>query len=474
MFFKEGLNGMIELVNSFVEMHQLVSENSPIVIGVSGGPDSLALLHYMNEMSKEKQLTIVVAHVDHMFRGKQSEDDLRFVEQFCRNLGIRCESVQIDVTSYQVKNRMSAQVAARECRYRFYEQIMRKYNAESLALGHHGDDQIETILMKLTRGSSALGYAGIQVKRPFTNGQLIRPFLCVTKDMITQYCEKHRLEPRYDPSNEKRDYTRNRYRHSMLPFLKQENQQVHMHFQQFSEKLTQDEMLLMELTEEKMNKVMKRNKDHTIQLDVELFEVMPISLQRRGIQLILKYLYKDSNPDLSSIHIESLLSLLEKDQPSGTLHFPQGLRITRSYHTCTFSFFQKEAEPYCMKIEENSSINLENGYELVSKSWGEYPQNLLGNERFIIDSEEVTLPLYVRSRKNGDKMSLKGMNGTKKVKDIFIDEKVPRESRDIWPIVTDSEGVIIWIPLLKKSPFEADNKSKSKYITLTYSKQRIL
>lgn len=248
----------VEKVDKFAKQHDVLEEHSTIVVGVSGGPDSLALLYYLLEKREEKKLKIVVAHVDHMFRGDESYEDLQFVENLCRKIGVICETIRINVSQYQQQYGMNAQVAARECRYAFLERIMKKYDARYVALGHHGDDQMETILMRLVRGSTPKGYAGIAVKRPFHSGYVIRPLLAVTKEEINAYCKRLGVTPRMDPSNEKEVYTRNRLRKYVLPYLKEENPHVHERFQNFSMLMQEDEAYLQELAFEKMNKVITK------------------------------------------------------------------------------------------------------------------------------------------------------------------------------------------------------------------------
>ncbi|MDR4888524.1 tRNA lysidine(34) synthetase TilS [Fredinandcohnia sp. QZ13] len=460
---------MIEKVNRFIKKHELIKKGSTIIVGVSGGPDSLALLHYLFHHYKE--VTLIAAHVDHMFRGKESEEDLLYVKDFCESFQIPFESIQIDVTSYKKEHGLSSQVAAREVRYEFFNEVMQKHKADYLALGHHGDDQIESILMRLVRGSKGIGYAGMQIKRPFSCGEIIRPFLSVTKADIEEYCREWRLSPRRDPSNEKDDYTRNRFRHHVLPFLKQENPAVHEHFLQFNQYMTEDNEVLDELTIEKMNKVMKRNEDNEIEIEIPPLLAMPKSLQRRGIQLILNYLYKELPPSLSAVHIDNLLTFLANNHPSGELHFPAGLRIVKSYESCTYTYTDRKenVSPYRFHIDTPGLYKLEDGSEIKSQVWKNYPNDLVGNDCFVIDPDNIQLPIYVRTRKIGDKMRLKGMNGSKKVKDIFIDEKIPLNRRDHWPIVEDEQGKILWLPGLKKSSYEASCKTKSHYIVLQYT-----
>ncbi|MFC0274281.1 tRNA lysidine(34) synthetase TilS [Metabacillus herbersteinensis] len=458
----------MEKFHLFVNKHESLLRYSVVVVGVSGGPDSLALLHQFLKIRKKLQLTIIAAHLDHMFRGKQSESEMIFVQQFCERHDISCETKQIHVAAYADKFNLSTQAAARTCRYDFFKEIMVKHNAGVLALGHHGDDQVETILMRLVRGSIGSALAGIPAKRKFDTGTIIRPFLSLSKDQLLDYCHVHNLNPRFDPSNEKLDYTRNRFRKRVLPFLKEENPLVHARFQYFSETTLEDEMYLQELTKEKMNTVLKRKEKQEVEIDTELFCDLPLPLQRRGIQLILNYLYENIPSSLSSIHIEGLQTLLSREHPSGSLDYPGGLKVIKSYQLCLFTFEHKQFEPYCYTLEIPSMLNLPNGY-IIKSDIEKNIHEKNGNHTFIINRSFLTGPLLIRTRKPGDKIKVKGMNGTKKVKDIFIDEKVPLHSRSLWPIVEDGNGNILWIPSLKKSIFEG-GEGEDDYVVLHYKK----
>ncbi|MGG2090641.1 tRNA lysidine(34) synthetase TilS [Priestia aryabhattai] len=457
---------MEKQVNNFMTKHQLLSAGSTVIVGISGGPDSLALLHFLWSLKEQKSLTIIAAHVDHMFRGKESQQDMEYVQNYCKQLNIKCEAKQIDVTAYQKERKLSSQVAARECRYTFFTHVMKKYKANLLALGHHGDDQIETMLMRMVRGSTMNGYAGMQPKRPYGDGFIIRPFLAVTKEEINGYCKLHGLTPRIDLSNEKDSYTRNRFRHYVLPFLKQENAAVHEKFQQFSENLHEDQAYLEELTTDVMNKVMRKKLQNEILIDRDCFLRIRKPLQRRGIQLILNYLYKEIPPTLSSAHVDTLVGFCESDKPSGTLDFPNGLRIIRSYNDCLFTFNEGNIEPYEFIVPIPGVVELPNGHQLICEIHNKV-EDIKGNDVFLLDEAHDLQSLKVRTRKNGDKMRVKGMKGHKKVKDIFIDEKIPLHFRDHWPVVEDSQGTILWLPGLKKSAYEL-HTHKSRYVILYY------
>jgi tRNA(Ile)-lysidine synthase len=456
-------------VNAFLERHNFQLHNKAIAVGVSGGPDSLALLDYLWKRREEWSLDIVAVHVDHMFRGDESYQDALFVKEFCKQRGISLEMKRVDVPAYIRESGLSSQQAARECRYQFFEEIMGKYQLQYLALGHHGDDQVETVLMRLTRGSSGKARAGIPFSRKFGRWLVFRPFLCLTKDELEEYCTVNGLEPRIDPSNVKEYYSRNRFRKSVLPFLKEENPAVHEHFQRFSEELQMDEDYLIELTREKLNKVMKKE-DSGITINISSFQQMPMPLQRRGIKLILNYLYKDRPASLSAIHIEKIFSIIRNPHPSGTLDFPSGLRIIRSYGNCHFQLNPPKRHNYCFEVSGTDKVILPNGDMIQAQLLHDVSDMEPSRNRFLIDLEQSGIPLTVRNRRNGDRMTLKGMTGSKKVKDIFIDMKIPLAQRDEWPIVTDIEGRILWLPGLKKSIHEASEKGNT-LLLLTYIKQ---
>ncbi len=459
----------VQKVNAFVAKHEMLCAGAKVVVAVSGGADSLALLYYLMERKEREDLFIVVAHVDHMFRGEESWQDLLYVRGICEQLQVPFESARIPVASYQKEHHLGAQTAARECRYRFLEEVMNKYKANALALGHHGDDQVETILMRLVRGSSMKGYAGMSLKRAFSNGVIIRPFLAVTKQEIEQYCYNKGIVPRVDPSNNKDTYTRNRFRKYVLPRLKEENPVVHEKFQAFSKFIQEDEDYLQELAIQKMNKVIRKENETQVVLSIPDFESLPMPLQRRGIQLILNYLYNSKLPSsLSSIHIEQVLSFLKRSHPSGSLDFPEGLKVTRTYEECSFGFLEEKAAPFSYAMSVPGTVILPNGDELTAEISKEIP-SLNDGTVFVVPKGIISPPLVVRSRMNGDRMHIRGMNGSKKIKAIFIEEKVPKHKREEWPIVCDAKGTILWLPLLKQASVNLEEAAEeASYIIIRY------
>ncbi|MGN1400642.1 MAG: tRNA lysidine(34) synthetase TilS [Bacillus sp. (in: firmicutes)] len=453
-------------VNDLIEKRHLLKQGDRILVGVSGGPDSLALLHYLASVKGRFDLHIVAAHVDHMFRGQESYEDYLFVEEICKKWDIPFEGTRVDVPRYIKETAKSPQVAARELRYGFYKDCMVRRELDKLALGHHGDDQMETMLMRIARGATGSARAGIPVKRSWDGREIIRPFLSVTKKEIEQYCVRNGLEPRIDKSNEKPSYTRNRIRKDILPALKRENPKAHEHFQRFSEQLREDEDFLWKLAQEKLEPFWVRKQGFS-EIEICSFLQMSKPLQRRAIQLILNYLYFERHEELSALHIESIIHLLQSSHPSGELHLPGGLRVIRSYEKCLFAFSQKKMKPYSLSIRIPGMTTLPDGRTIHAVYSEKQEGAQHGNDVFCFEAGSVRLPLTVRSRLNGDRIQLKGLTGSKKVKDIFIDAKIPVAERDVWPIVEDGDGNIIWIPGLKKSNQDSKGEQAS-FITLKY------
>jgi tRNA(Ile)-lysidine synthase len=441
-------------VKEFINKHDLIRSGDVIVTAVSGGPDSLALLHFLHDYRKLLGITVIAAHLDHMFRGEESYQELLFVQEFCRKHDIPFYGECINVAEEMKTIKEGGQEAARHFRYKFLKEVMEKTSATKLALGHHGDDQVETILMRLTRGSGGVTRAGIPVKRQFASGEIIRPFLSVNKEMIEEYCRSKSLEPRRDPSNEKMGYTRNRFRKRVVPFLKEENPAVHEQFQRFSEELKQDETLLEELTRQSLNKVWNNTFSF---LHINGFLTMPLPLQRRSIHLILNYLYKAKPSSLSSVHIYDVLGILKGKSPNISLDLPEGLKVTRSYDKCYFHFddLPDVSSDYCYRLLVNREVEIPDGSQFVLKE-------KIGCEKdaeldyLLINLDKVTLPLAVRTRKPGDKIKLKGLNGTKKLKNLFIDEKIPLHERNSWPIVVDADENVLWVPGIRKSNYDME------------------
>ena len=456
-------------VMSFLKKKQVELENKIIVVGVSGGPDSMALLHFLYEQQKGASFQLVAVCLDHMFRKEQSYEEALFVLDFCKQRNIVCEIKRVNVPQYIQQHHVSTQVGARECRYQFYEEVMNKYNADYLALAHHGDDQVESIMMRLTRGATGKARAGIPFMREFATGFIIRPFLCLTKEEIMHYLERENVEYRLDPSNEKDDYLRNRIRHAILPVLKKENQSVHQHFQRMSEDIIEDEELLEVLTKRELEAFIPFNKEDEIQFSINQFNQLPIPLQRRGIHLILNYLYKNRAVSLTFTHVDQIFSVLSSEHPSVEINLPQGLKMIRAYDNCKFSFVEEIMDGYEIEITTVGTFFLPTK-EVLQVDYERDKSDKISEWEIFLPFNNETFPLTVRTFKEGDRIKLPNMNGMKKVNRLFIDEKIPLAHRKKWPILVANTGEILWVLGLRKTDWDYNTHNEKGYIKIFYNK----
>ncbi|PPA68550.1 tRNA lysidine(34) synthetase TilS [Jeotgalibacillus proteolyticus] len=463
------MNRFSTKVRSYIDEHSLFTQGEKIIVAVSGGPDSMALLHYLlNEAGMALQ--IEAAHVDHLLRGEESAADASFVQGFCQTQGIPCHITNVNVKEKMSESGIGLQEAAREMRYSFLKEVMKRAGASKLVLGHHADDQIETVLFRLIRGSTMKGRAGILPKRTFGPGELVRPLLMVTKEEIEQYCEHHRIKVRRDPSNEKDDYTRNRLRNHVIPLLKEENPSLHEQIIRYTEEMLEDERFMEEKTKECLPACIIHQKNQYIKLDQQKWSEVAPPLQRRMIHLILNYLYAKVPTSLTSTHTSAIKKLLLQKHPSGELHLPEGLLVKRSYSTAVFEFApSNSASPFRYQLDIGQTIKLPSG-AYVTAAEG-LVEGLPERADFCrLELSQTAWPLTVRTRKDGDRIELKGLDGPKKIKKIFIDEKVPVDLRGQWPIITDASGRVLWIPGMRTAKAAVKPKDGSRAYTLIHYK----
>lgn len=463
---------MNQTVELFIKRNELINKDDHIIVAVSGGPDSMALLYFFLEHPTYFR-KLSVAHVEHGLRGETSIQDMAFVKAYCEQKGIPFYCHQPNVYEAKAKHGFSTQEAARYCRYEWFEKLMAEIGATKLALAHHGDDQIETILMRQVRGGVS-GLRGIPVKRPYANGMIIRPLLCVSKQQILDYCQLENIPYKIDESNETEAYQRNRFRKHMLPFLKEENSKVHEVFQRQSEWFHEEDQYLQNLAKEEMEKVIVEKNDGEITLSIDRFSQVPLALQRRGLHLILNYLSQEAGTHVTMQHLELIIDMLKHGKPSSVLHLPKGILVEKRYKHCVFYCISKGVKVKSLhekKIEIPGITYIGLGYlraTIVNKtdvSFGSKDEDV-----FYADMDKLKTPLFVRSRKQGDYFAPFGLDGTKKVKHIFIEKKVPKKKRDTWPIVVDCQDEILWLPHLRRSNKALIDQGTEKILVLTYEK----
>lgn len=481
--YKYNLYPLVEQVREIGNKHRLWTPGDCIVVAVSGGPDSVALLHIMRWIaaSPEYNLSLVCAHVNHGFRPEESEEEAKFVRRMAKELGVPFEMVKLDIPAYMRKTGKGAQLAAREKRYEFLYDIARKYGAASIALAHHANDQAETVMMRLLRGSGPSGLAGIRMKRQVNHVTLIRPLLRLYKAELVAACEAAGIAYCVDNSNFSDKYTRNAIRLDVLPYLGQYNSQLIQSLNRLADTFAEEDDFMEQQTRQVFEGMVSiSTESHELSLEAEQFASLHAALQRRLIKLILNYLPLDME-ESDFIKIERIRQgIIEPFPTTWSYDLGDGLQCVREYGTIrfipdaagkndnfsyTYCVDSIPAEVVVSALRLNLSfMQIEADRDVISDMLTK------DHDKAIFDAQQLEFPLTVRNRKPGDAMKVMGLNGTKKVKDIFIDEKIPPSLRSRIPVVTDAQDRILWIPGIRRSSIAAVGPQTSSVVLMAMEK----
>jgi len=439
---------MLETINY---LERLLKPGDSVVIGLSGGKDSMCLLDLL--MKLNKKITIIAAHINHNIR-EESNEEAKIIEKYCKEKNVIFETIKFPKKS---NNKDFNESELREKRYDYFEKIINKYQAKYLFTAHHGDDLIETILMRITRGSDIKGYSGFDLVTPKCGYQIIKPLIYTTKEEIDQYNEKNNIPYVEDQTNSSSKYTRNRYRHKVLPFLKQENPRVHLKYLKFNQELQKYYNYVLKETSKEF---IKRYENNSLNLD-NIDKIDDLILENI-IKKLLDINYPDNLYLVNDKHISMIINIIHNKEPNLSLNLPNGLVVNKRYNELYIRKGIKEKKEYDIEIKKHTVLPNNHYIDIIEKS------DEKSNYYIRLNSKEIILPLHARTRKPGDKMVIKNSFGSKKIKDIYIDSKIEPEKRDSEPIVVDSNNTIIWLPGLKKSQFDKANNEEYDIILRYY------
>ncbi len=428
----------MDLVYDYLENEIKLNKEDKVVIGVSTGIDSMSLLYILMELRKKIGFTIIVSHINHNKRIESQEEEV-FLEKYSKENDLIFEKYKIE--QYGKDN---FQKYARDIRYKFYEDLVNKYNATYLMTAHHGDDLIETILMRLVRGSTLKGYKGISLVTKKSNYMIVRPMMFVSKEDINLFAKVNNIPYYVDKTNFTNKYTRNRYRENIIPFLHQEEKNVHLKFLKYSCLMNECNNYIESSLDKAYNNVYK-----DLSIDIRKFRKEDIFIQKLLLERILKELYNDITL-VTSKHIEILLELIKKSKSGSKISLPNNIEAFVDYDNLIF-IREKEEEEYFLELKDN--LVLPNGMKFIKLEGNDN-----GNDTLHLCSKDIKLPLYVRNKREGDYIELKGTLGKRKVSDIFIDKKISKYKRGSYPVVVSSDNKIVWIPKLKKSKYDSQNR----------------
>lgn len=431
---------------------RFLSEGNAVLIAVSGGPDSVALLHILAYIAPRLSLKLGIAHLNHLLRGKASDKDEQFVSDLAKSLNLPVYISREDVSAYQKAHKISLEEAGRKVRYEFFEKIRQENGFDKIALGHHADDNAELVLMNLIRGSGALGLSGIPPER---DGIIVRPLIHLTRSEITNFLKQYDLAYVTDESNSDPQFLRNRIRHELIPILRSYNPSISRNLNRLSDILKCEEDWIEGMITPMFEDCVIEQQEHCIVFSVMKFNALHVAARRRLIRKAIVML-KGNIRRIAFEHLEAILSLSEKNSGSKNLHLPDQICIekennrlifkeedlplrTRRYDQ-TISYHYEISCPSEMFIPEISA-RLEFSYQNTEEIGDIYH---IEQTLAFFDMNVIQFPLIVRNFRPGDRFHPLGMTGTQKLKTYFINSKVSKTERLQCPLVL-CKGEIIWV-----------------------------
>ncbi len=419
----------------------MVNSGDKIVVAVSGGPDSVCLLKILFQLQRWLNINLIVAHLNHGLRPKEDERETEFVANLSRSLNLTLAYDKAD--NLTKAHESSIEEKAREIRYQFLEKVLDEYHAQKVALGHNMNDQAETVLMHLLRGAGPTGLSGIP---PIRQKRFIRPLIDITRDEIHTYLKQKDISFMMDSSNLEKRYLRNKLRLELIPLLLNYQPRLIEHLGELASLCRQEDQFMEEEAKKGLQMVTLDSSGHSLELSLDTFKGLSTPLRYR----ILRQAIKQVKGDLRRIdigHIKAIIDLADSVRPQIRMNLPEDLMVKRIYdrlrfslgteiETGDFSYHIKDSGVF--KIPEiDQTLSLE---EIPRK---DFPSSPSPNEAFL-DLDRLKWPLRVRNFRAGDKFIPFGLNGFKKVKDVFIDNKIPSEERKRIPILEDCNE-IVWL-----------------------------
>jgi len=445
---REAVSGLLhDKVRRTISEFEMLEPGERVVVAVSGGPDSLALLHVLHDLAPELDIAMIVGHLHHGLRGAEADADVKFVQDVARSLSLECVVEKSDIGALARDRGIGIEQAGREARYAFLRQLAHRTGAKKIALGHTGSDVAETVLINLMRGAGLDGLQGIPPRR----GDIVRPLIRVSRRETEAFCRSRGLLPRTDRMNFDERFLRPRVRHRVLPILQAELEtDVEQKILETVTLLHDDAEILADLTRKTLDSVTIKREPGVVELRLSDAAALPVGLLRRVIREALRQVRGDLQ-DVGQRHIAALCGLFHGGATGSEVHLPGGVVGRRGYQVV--ELMRNAARGVDERHDEESRLPvpgtvLAPGGELWIDASVEAPppaEQLGGRWDAWLDITYCERDLRVRTWRVGDRFEPLGLKGSKKLQDFFVDEKVPQLQRRRVPIVTKADGTVLWV-----------------------------
>ncbi len=457
---------IIKKIKDTIRKHGMLEKGDTVIAGVSGGVDSMVLLHALNRIRENFDLTLVVCHLNHGLRGKESDRDFRFVKKACADLRLRLEGKRLKAGELRRQNG-SLQESARIKRYKFLEDTAKKHSAEKIALGHTIDDQAETVLMRFINGSSVTGLTGI----PPVRGPFIRPLIEVKKKELERFAKEEGIRHVEDSSNLSPKYLRNDLRLNLIPVIKKYNPNLTETLARTASVLSDDDECLDNLARGVMPGIIIKKRKTALVLDRVKLTKLHKAIAARVFLSAYEILNKRSHA--YNVHIRSFLNIVTGKSASSSISLPDGLRVIREYDRVIISTqLPKEIKPFDKTVNVPGITKLRGtGYELKATILDKPPGTFSDDGKIAyFDYTAIKGPISVRTMKPGDRMTPFGMKGSKKLKEILIEKKIPRLQRAEVPLLYSGKN-ILWAVCVRQSELFKVERNTKKILKIEYTKR---
>jgi tRNA(Ile)-lysidine synthase len=439
-----------EVLNTIKE-NNLINKNDSVILGVSGGPDSVCLLHVLHSMADIFNMKIFAFHLNHMLRGEESDKDEQYVRKLCGLMGIPLTVESCDVKGFASQKGISIEEAGRELRYAKFKEAAVRKGASKIAVAHNRNDQAETIIMNILRGTGLDGLKGME----YRNGEIIRPLLSIDRKSIEEYCRANSLNYRIDSSNLKTDYTRNKVRIELIPYIDRiMGIDCSLNIFRMALLLKDDQDFIEKAAKSFYEQCKAKSAENEVSIDILVFEKYHPAMQKRVLRNAFFEL-TGSLKGIESIHVNDAVKLALEGRTGAIIHLPRNIRVSKSYGLLKISSGKKNERAAEFRkniiIPGDTHIDI-GGQNIILKAFKEkrmedieVPYNIRYNSlEQVFDYDKVKMGINIRNREQGDVFKPLKSNGTKKLKKYLIDKKIPVELRDKIPLIAQGNE-IIWI-----------------------------
>lgn len=442
-----------------IRQYDLVLDGEKVVVGVSGGPDSVCLLHLLSRLRDDMDIEIYAVHLNHQLRGLDAHLDALYTMKLCERLGITCLIRSIDVEEFCRENKFSVEDGARKLRYHIFDEVKSRVGAEKIAVGHNMNDQAETVLMRMMRGSGMNGLKGMDHKR---EDGLIRPILDFSRDEIEDYCKKYDLEPRIDATNLEAIYSRNKIRLEIIPYMKKEfNQNVVQSIVRLSENLRVDSEFIDSVVYKAVKESVKEKKDK-VYIYTSYLKKYHEAISSRVVLEAIRMLIGDVN-QIDKVHIKNIIALVPESKKNRRLNIPRGINVFRTsdYIMLTTGEISSEDIDFQVNVKPGNRQyigEIEKCFITEIKDMDHCDINIKDKGIQYIDLGKIKGKLVLRNRRPGDKIKLS--NGSKKIKQLFMDMKIPKEERSKIPLLVSGDDIVAVVGLRISEDYKVSSFTK--------------